>query len=502
MQSMTLIPRFSLRTRLLAVLVTAVLVVTLTLFGTVLTQRDREVRQNAAESVNAAIWAFSALLPLEAQGFAQGPQSTDMINRLIVEDGEIMIAPEVTDTVFDGTGVHVTYFQFMPETTEFVRAMTSIVAPDGTRAVGTKLDPNGPVLPVLLRGEVYVGNATILGELYQTRYEPVFDSEGRVIGSVFAGKSIANIMLELRQAAIPLGLTLIGLNFAAGLVCLFFIHRALSPVRVLVSTVKRLEERAYDVEIPVAKTRDEVGQLTNACINLRDDLREGQRLQQIAAEQQNEREERRADMDRLMQQLQKGAIDQAAAAEKASASMEEMRANIRQSASNASQTEKIALQAALDAAETGDVVTDAVKSMITISERINIIQEIARQTDLLALNAAVEAARAGEHGLGFAVVATEVRKLAERSQKAASEIITLSMATLKVSQQAGDKLEALVPAIQKTAALVQEISLSSSEQNIGVEQINEAIQELDGVIQQNALAARKASYFEEDALAA
>ncbi|MEM6566654.1 MAG: methyl-accepting chemotaxis protein [Pseudomonadota bacterium] len=188
------------------------------------------------------------------------------------------------------------------------------------------------------------------------------------------------------------------------------------------------------------------------------------------------------------EELSQGATEQASAAQEASASVEEIAANIRQSADNASQTEKIANQSASQAKESGDAVQDAVKAMKTIADKINIIQEIARQTDLLALNAAVEAARAGQHGKGFAVVASEVRKLAERSQQAAAEISHLSGETLDVSQRAGDMLSNLVPEIQRTADLVQEISAASREQNTGADQINQAIRELDQVIQQNASA--------------
>ncbi len=186
------------------------------------------------------------------------------------------------------------------------------------------------------------------------------------------------------------------------------------------------------------------------------------------------------------EEMSQGATEQAASAEEASSSMEEMAANIKQNADNAGQTEKIALKAANDAESGGNAVTETVAAMKEIAQKISIIEEIARQTDLLALNAAIEAARAGEHGKGFAVVASEVRKLAERSQTAAGEISRLSGTSVEVAEKAGEMLNRMVPDIQKTADLVQEISAASNEQNSGADQVNRAIQQLDQVIQQNA----------------
>jgi methyl-accepting chemotaxis protein len=171
--------------------------------------------------------------------------------------------------------------------------------------------------------------------------------------------------------------------------------------------------------------------------------------------------------------------------------MEQMASNIKQNADNAAQTDKIANKSATDAQESGKSVLEAVAAMKEIASKISIIEEIARQTNLLALNAAIEAARAGEHGKGFAVVAAEVRKLAERSQKAAGEINQLSATTLNVSVKSGEMLGKLVPDIQRTAELVQEISAASREQDTGGEQINKALQQLEKVIQQNAFASEE-----------
>ncbi len=196
-------------------------------------------------------------------------------------------------------------------------------------------------------------------------------------------------------------------------------------------------------------------------------------------------------MSSTAQQMSQGATEQAASAEEVSSSMEQMASSIRQNTDNAMQTEKIAIKSAADAKEGGKAVNETVTAMKEIATKISIIEEIARQTNLLALNAAIEAARAGEHGKGFAVVASEVRKLAERSQSAAGEISKLSTSSVAIAEQAGDMLNRMLPDIQKTAELVQEISASSKEQDTGAEQINKAIQQLDQVIQQNASAAEE-----------
>ncbi len=176
---------------------------------------------------------------------------------------------------------------------------------------------------------------------------------------------------------------------------------------------------------------------------------------------------------------------QAEASGEASASMEEMVGNIEQNANNASQTERIAVNAAKDAQETGQAMQATVQAMHDISKRILVIEDIARQTRMLSLNATIEAARASEAGRGFNVVANEVRALSTRTQTASAEINTLASSSVNIAKNAGERLMNLVPQIQKTAELVQEIRMASNEQNAGATQINQAILRLDEVVQQN-----------------
>lgn len=193
-----------------------------------------------------------------------------------------------------------------------------------------------------------------------------------------------------------------------------------------------------------------------------------------------------------------GANEQASSAEEVSSSIEEMYSTIQQNTDNAVQTEKIATSTSQNMTNVSSSSIKSLEATRMIAEKIQIINAIAEKTDILAINAAIEAARAGEHGKGFAVVAAEVRKLAETSQKAAVEINTLSASSLKITENAGELMLKIIPDIQKTATLVQEIAAASSEQSSGAAQISKAIEQLSQVTQQNSASAEEMSSTSEE----
>ncbi|WP_319581907.1 methyl-accepting chemotaxis protein [uncultured Pseudodesulfovibrio sp.] len=338
-------------------------------------------------------------------------------------------------------------------------------------------------LQSLTRESEALGNR-IIESAKQTALAATEASKGR------ADADVAD--LETASLVMIVGLAL---ALVLGIVLAVILTKAITgPIMQGVAFAHRLAQGDLTQTIKVHQS-DEIGILADSLRNMKD------RLTGVVSDVQEATENVAAGSEELSasaESLSQGATEQAASIEEVSASMEQMAANIGQNAQNAKDTDALATKAASDARKGGEAVTQTVHAMKSIAEKISIIEEIARQTNLLALNAAIEAARAGEHGKGFAVVAAEVRKLAERSGLAASEISELSSSSVAVAEDAGQMLAALVPDIEKTAALVQEIAAASNEQNAGAKQINQAINQLDTVIQRNASASEEVASTSEE----
>lgn len=315
----------------------------------------------------------------------------------------------------------------------------------------------------------------------------LLDEMDSIIAEKNTEASLAEIMGAFSSILYVLLAVVLFVLIVAVLATGYISKRVVGPIQNAAASVREIAAGNLNIELK-SDREDEVGDL------LRDLGSMAVRLRDVIATTAGVADKIARASDQISssaQQMSDGATAQAASAEEVSSSMEEMAANIQQNTDNSQQTEKIALTASKDVKEGAEVVNETVSSMSTIADKISIIEEIARQTNLLALNAAVEAARAGEHGKGFAVVAAEVRKLAERSQVAANEINEVSASSVRVSERAGQLLSDIVPSINNTAKLVQEITASSLEQNSGAEQVNNAVQSLNQVVQQNAASAEE-----------
>ncbi len=279
-------------------------------------------------------------------------------------------------------------------------------------------------------------------------------------------------------------------------ICYLLTASIVRPVRVAMKSARRVGNGDLTVQVR-PEGNDEVTQLFQGINEMTHNLR--QLVGEVASGAQ-----RVADTS---SQIAEGNLDlsqrteeQASTLEETASSMEELTATVSQNADTAREASKLAVSASLVARKGGEVVDQVVETMdgITdasrrIADIISVIDGIAFQTNILALNAAVEAARAGEQGRGFAVVAAEVRNLAQRSAAAAREIKGLIADSVKKVQEGGNLVDAaghtmvdVVHSVSKVSDMLAEIAAASQEQSAGIGEVNNAVTQMDQVVQQNA----------------
>jgi methyl-accepting chemotaxis protein len=307
----------------------------------------------------------------------------------------------------------------------------------------------------------------------------------------FLSKNLVSKAEELKAGAdatfwfyVGLSLVLIFISVSLVIVISIAITRSMDKT---VAIANLLSEGDMTVDIK-AEGKDEIGMLMGAMRKMVDrwrqiisDMSNNASTLMMAAEQVNT----------TVQSLSQSASEQAASVEEISASLENVNLAIQKNSDNSRITNEKAAAASVEANESAESVRHTLQAMTSIADKVGIIDDIAYKTNLLALNAAIEAARAGDHGKGFAVVAEEVRKLAERSQNEAMEITGLASESVKIADRTGEQLEMLVPKIQETSTLVNEITFESEAQAESVSQVNESIGQMEQVAQQNAASAEE-----------
>jgi methyl-accepting chemotaxis protein len=287
---------------------------------------------------------------------------------------------------------------------------------------------------------------------------------------------------------------IIGAVLIAGVLAYFITDNLVNPIKKSLVFANKVAKGDLTANVKIEQ-KDEIGQLANALTDM------VSQLQSIVTNIKTGSDNLAVASQQLTggaQQISSGVSEQAASAEEISSSMEEMTANIQQNAVNAKKAMKISNEASKSINNVASASEQNVEASAKINSKIKIIVEIAQQTNILALNAAVEAARAGESGKGFTVVATEIRKLAERSKDAANDIVELADGGTKISEKSHNLLKEIIPAINNTSMLVQEIASSSMEQEQGVNQVNSAIQQFSMVTQQNATSAEEMASSSEE----
>ncbi len=490
--------RLKLRTRLVLIVLGLISLAAAAVGGSAIYILEDEIAAQVIERQNASLRTAAVLLRKTVPETQFTITKAGRVTKLTLPEIPDFPDHSMIDEIGSVTGETATVFEWEDENRDFWRRTTNIIKDDGSRAVGTQLGQNGRVYPYMMRGETYLGEATILGKDYYTIYEPIRNPKGDTIGILYAGVLKSNVRAAASNIVTGiLVATVLSLLVCAG-IALLLVRGSIRPMLQLTEQMIQVSKGNTKNAVPYTDRSDELGDMARALDVFRENAEENAGLVAQQAERQAKSEEEKRDFIKgiakqfrekvggiiqslgevssqsegairhivgsagelrdMSQKADRSANDAASSVNEASAVTSDLSASIQEIGRRSSDSARDAQSAAQQTESVNEKVAGLQQAADRVGEVVKLINDIAEQTNLLALNATIEAARAGEAGKGFAVVANEVKGLATQTGKATGEIAEQIASIQSAIQDAGGAIGSVVDSIRRISSGASEIA--------------------------------------------
>jgi methyl-accepting chemotaxis protein len=499
-----------------AAMVAFVVMTATALFAVVSLQTRSDVETKALAQLQSNVRTFVGILRGSIDNLAVKKDATGAVTGITVNDDAVFYSDELADRIAEATQAPATLFVKDRTSGNFVRRATNMRNPDGSRAVGTAMDRNGVIFPIVSAGGTYVGKATILGNDYLLVNLPVFGQSGQVLGVLGSGFQVTALEASASRLLWQMGMVSLAAVLVLTLAAILSARMLFRPIPKLAGTMQSLAHGDTALTVPYLAWKNEIGEMARAVEIFRENTAERQRLAVEQASESDAKLQRAMKLDALTRQFEanvsaltqglaaaasemeatartmtttadrtnRQSVSVAAAAEQTSSSVqtvaaatEEMSISIREIARQVTQSSQISFEAVESAKRTNGIVQALSSSAERIGDVITLINNLAAQTNLLALNATIEAARAGEAGKGFAVVASEVKTLATQTAKATEEIGSQIAQIQGATQEAVGAIHGIQTVIDQISSISTGIAAAMEEQGATTGEISRSVQE-------------------------